>query len=122
PETVFLCTFREPARTCQSILKECRNADYLQGLPMDFASAVEVWTLMYRHILEEHRHSGEWLFFHYDQLFSEAALHRLEAALCVRADRLFPDRNLKRSAADGEVGTTARAVYEQLCELASYRG
>ena len=122
PDTVFLCTFREPARTCQSILKECQNADYLQGLPMDFASAVKVWTLMYRHILEKHRHSGEWLFFHYDQLFSEAALHRLKAALCVRADRYFPDRNLKRSAADGEVGAAARAVYEQLCELASYRG
>jgi hypothetical protein len=122
PDPLFLCIFREPARTCQSILKECRTADYLQGLPMDFAGAVEVWTLMYRHTLEEHRHTGDWLFFHYEQLFNEATLRRLEAALGVRADRHFPDRNLKRSSADGEVGAAARAVYEQLCELARYRG
>jgi hypothetical protein len=122
-DTVFLCIFREPARTSSSILKECRDADYLQVLPMDFASAVEVWTLMYRHILEEHRYAGEWLFFHYEQLFSEAALRRMEEALCVRADCQFPDRSLKRSSADGDdVGTTAREVYEQLCEMARYRG
>src|SRR5207245_1776489 len=66
---VFLCIFREPARTAHSILKECRSADYLQGLPMDFAGALDGWTLMYRHILENHRHEGDWLFFHYDQLF-----------------------------------------------------
>ena len=122
PDTLFLCIFREPARTCHSILKECRTADYLQGLPMDFGGAVEVWTLMYRHILEEHRHIGDWLFFHYEQLFNEAALRRLEAALGTRADRQFPDRNLTRSSADGEVGPKARAVYAELCELARYRG
>jgi hypothetical protein len=122
PDTLFLCIFREPARTCHSILKECRTADYLQGLPMDFAGALEVWTLMYRHILEEHCHTGDWLFFHYEQLFNEAVLRRLETALGARADRQFPDRNLKRSSAEGEVGPEARAVYEQLCELARYRG
>jgi hypothetical protein len=118
PDTRFLCIFREPARTCHSILNECRTADYLQGLPMDFAGAVEVWTLMYRHILEEHRHTGDWLFFHYEQLFDEPSLRWLEAALGVSVDRHFPDRNLKRSSAEGEVGTAAREVYEQLCELA----
>ena len=122
PDTVFLCIFREPARTSHSILKECRDADYLQGLPMDFARAVEVWTLMYRHILEEHRHAGEWLFFHYEQLFSEEGLRRMEAALGVSADRHFPERGLKRSSADAEEGTAACQVYEQLCELARYRG
>src|SRR5262245_2147263 len=79
-DTVYLCVFREPARTAQSILKECREADYLQGLPMDFIGAVEVWTRMYRHILEVHRHDGEWLFFHYAQLLADASIRRLEAA------------------------------------------
>jgi hypothetical protein len=121
-DTVFLCVFREPGRTANSIVKECRVADYLQGLPMDFPGAVGVWTLMYRHILERHRHTGEWLFFHYDQLFEEEPLRRLEAALGVRADRRFPDPSLKRSAVEGNVGPAALAVYEHLCELARFRG
>jgi hypothetical protein len=119
---VFLCVFREPARTAHSIVKECRTADYLQGLPMDFPTAVEVWTLMYRHVLEVHRRAGEWLFFHYDQLFDPAALSRLEAALGVAADRRFPDPNLRRSPGEGDVGPEARRVYRRLCELASHRG
>jgi hypothetical protein len=121
-DAVFLCVFREPARTAQSILKECREADYLQSLPMDFNGAVTVWTLMYRHILEVHRHVGEWLFFHYDQLFSEAALCRLEAALGVAADRQFPDAKLKRTSAVGNIGTEAALVYEKLMGLAQYPG
>src|SRR5260370_15008227 len=51
-DAVLLCMIREPARTAHSIVKECRHADYLQGLAMDFSHAVEIWTLMYRHILE----------------------------------------------------------------------
>jgi hypothetical protein len=120
-DTTFLCVFREPARTAQSILKECREADYLQGLPMDFTGAVEVWTLMYRHILEVHRHTGEWLFFHYDQLLEDADLSRLETALAVEVDRRFPDPKLKRSSAKGDVGADARQVYQQLAELAHHR-
>jgi hypothetical protein len=121
PHTIFLCVFREPARTAQSILKECREADYLQGLPMDFAGASEVWTLMYRHILEVHRHTGEWLFLHYEQMFDDAFLGRLEAALRVEADRQFPDPTLKRSEAEGDLATEAQEIYELLCELAHFR-
>jgi hypothetical protein len=117
-DAVFLCVFREPARTVQSILKECREADYLQDLSLDFNGAIEVWTMMYRHILEVHRYTGEWLFFHYNQLLDDAALCRLEAVLRVKVDHGFPDTMLKRSPADGDVSGNARGVYEQLCELA----
>jgi hypothetical protein len=119
--TVFLCIFREPARTAHSIVKECSSADYLRGLPMDFATALEVWSLMYRHVLEVHRHEGEWLFFHYEQLFEDAALARLEAALDAPVNRQFPDRSLKRARAEGASGPEVRAVYEHLCELARYQ-
>jgi hypothetical protein len=119
PDPVFLCAFREPARTAHSMLKECRAADYLAGFRLDFAGALEVWTLMYRHILEVHRHAGTWLFFHYDQLLSGAAFARLEAVLGVRADRQFPDPKLKRSRTPGDVGA-AREVYAQLCQLSGW--
>jgi hypothetical protein len=119
-DAVFLCIFREPARTANSIVQECRQADYLQGLPMDFAAAVAVWTLMYRHILEAHAQAGEWLFLHYDQLLGGEAFVRLETALGVRPDRHFPEPKLKRSTEAGEVDAAAGRVYEQLCERASW--
>jgi hypothetical protein len=121
PDTVFLCVFREPARTAHSIVKECSSANYLRGLPMDFARAVEVWLFMYRHVLEVHRREGEWLFFHYEQLFEDATLTRLEAALGAPVNRQFPDRSLKRSPAEGPSGPEARSVYQQLCMLAQYQ-
>ena len=73
---------------------------------------------MYRHILENHRHEGDWLFFHYDQLFEDAGLSRIEESLGVQVDRRFPDAQLKRSPADGSVSAAAHAVYWQLCDLA----
>jgi hypothetical protein len=121
PDPVFLCVFREPSRTAQSILRECRSADYLAGLPMSFAAALEVWVLMYRHVLQVHRHAGSWLFFHYDQLFEDGALGELEGVLDAPANRQFPDTRLKRSLAEGEVKGAPLEVYEQLCELAGYR-
>jgi hypothetical protein len=121
-DTVFVCVFREPARTAHSIMKECRTAEYLQGLPMDFSMAVEVWTLMYRHILEVHARVGDWLFFHYEQLFDAVPLARLDASLGVATDRRFPDPKLKRSPGEGDVGPAAGKVYQWLCELASYQG
>ena len=41
--------------TAESILRECANADYLEGLQMTFEKAIDIWAEMYRRILEEHR-------------------------------------------------------------------
>jgi hypothetical protein len=120
-DAVFLCVFREPSRTAHSILRECRTADYLAGLPMDFEEAVRVWTLMYGHVLNVHRHAGRWLFFHYDQLFCRESLEKLESLLGVAANGQFPDPCLKRSPADGHAGAEAVAVYARLCKLAECR-
>lgn len=118
--TVFLCVFREPARTAFSILKECRDEPYLHGLSMNYSKAVSVWTLMYRHILEIHRAHGFWLFIHYDQVLDGSANSKIETALKVHMDHQFPDSKLKRSSNDSEVGSEALSVYVQLCELAKY--
>jgi hypothetical protein len=120
PDTRCLCVFREPMRTARSIVKECQTADYLAGLPMDLGQALEVWTLMYRHVLEVHRHSGEWVFLHYDQLFQDSGLDRVQAALGMPVDRRFPDPGLKRSSAEGPLPSDTLRVYRDLCQLAGY--
>ena len=121
-DTVFICVFREPARTVHSILKECREAHYLRNqLSMNYARALRVWTLTYQHILEIHRRVGTWAFIHYEQMLEGPAIPKLEALLNVRVDHQFPDQRLKRSPDNGAVGPQVLAVYRQLCELAGYR-
>jgi hypothetical protein len=117
--TVFVCVFREPARTARSIVTECRQAEYLRGVEMDFAAAVAVWRGAYSHVLQ-HRRVGEWIFVHYEQLLDRSAFPRLEEALGARLDPSFVDPSLRRSTADGAVGAKAATLYRELCRLAGY--
>jgi len=118
--TVFICVFRNPASTALSILKECRDAEYLRSLSISFRQALEVWNLMYRHILEVHRHEGAWLFLHYNQLVSGEGLERLEAFVDAPVDRSFPDPSLRKSLSDHPVPEEILRIYQHLCEIAEY--
>jgi hypothetical protein len=119
--TVFLCIFREPAATAASIIKECKDIDYLQGVNINFDIALEVWTLMYRHIVEKHRHEGEWLFIHYKQVLNGEILDNLELFTGAAVDRAFPERSLQRSSVDRVIPTATKRIYKKLCELADFR-
>jgi hypothetical protein len=119
--TVFVCVFRDPASTAASILKDCQDRPYLWNLSMNFDWAVEVWTLMYRHILEMHRHTGSWMFIHFDQGLTEQGIDRLEAFVETKLDRTFPDPALKHLFPVRPVPEQAQSIYAQLCSLADYR-
>jgi len=118
--TVFVCVFRDPASTALSILKECRDAEYLHSLSVSFQQTLEVWNLMYRHILDVHRHEGAWLFLHYNQVLSGEGLERLEDFVDAPVDRSFPDPSLNRSFSDDPVPEEVARVYQHLCEIAEY--
>jgi hypothetical protein len=118
--TKFVCVFREPAVTAVSILKDSQEAEYLRWLHVTFRRAVAVWTLMYTHILEKHRHQGVWLFLHYNQVLSSEGLEQLETFLEAPVDRSFPDSRLRRTAATQSVSRETQRVYETLCRLAEY--
>jgi hypothetical protein len=120
--TVFVCIFRDPASTALSIVKECRDAEYLHSLSVSFQQALEVWNLMYRHILDVHRHEGAWLFLHYNQVLSGEGLERLEDFVDAPVDRSFPDPSLNRSFSDDLVPEEVARVYQHLCEIAEYEG
>ena len=75
---------------------------------------------MYRHVLEKHTHLGEWEFVHYDQILDGSALPRLKRLLGARIDAGFADERLKRSPSDSRVPALAAALYDELCELASF--
>jgi hypothetical protein len=119
-DTVFVCVFREPMATAESILKMWKHETYIQSLALNFAGALEVWELMYRHILEIHRHQGDWLFLHYDQVLTGEGIERLERLTGAKADRSFPDATLRRSVSQRPAPAAAQRVYDRLCKLAGY--
>jgi hypothetical protein len=119
-DAVFICVFRDPATTAQSILTECGELPYLRSLAIDFDGALEVWTLMYRHVLEEHQHTGEWLFLHFNQVLTETGLARIEALTKARLDRTFPDATLQRSSSRRAVAEETSQIYARLMEMAGY--
>lgn len=119
-DTVYLCVFREPARTAQSMVTTVARGIYLHGLKCDFEKALEIWTLMYQHVLDVHRHDGTWMFLHFDQILDGSALPELERLLDIRIQEPFGDTRLKRSANVGPVSGEAHEVYRELCRLAGF--
>lgn len=113
----FVCVFRDPAITAASILRECEHAP----ITMTLTHALKAWTQMYRQILGIHRHEGDWLFLHYDQMLSQDGLNRLGTFLDAPVDHNFPDVSLSRSTSAEKLPRGVCQVYEELCELAGYR-
>ena len=117
--TVFLCVFREPGRTAASIVRECRRQ--YPDLHLGLDEAFGVWSDMYEHVLVRHRHAGQWLFVHYEQVIDGSAIPAIEKHVGARVDRDFPDVRLKRTA-PGRAPARASAIYRELCALAGYPG
>ena len=118
--TVFVCVFRHPAATARSIVKESRSPKWARKVSLNLKHALNVWTIMYRHILECHRHEGEWLFLHYDQVLSVEGLDRLESFLHAKVDRTFPDSNLRHDTPAEITSRKAMGLYQELCALARF--
>ncbi len=120
-DTVFLCVFRHPAATASSIMKVHSKHKYLYSLSMNFERAVEIWTLMYQHIIQTHSKEGKWLFVHYDQVLSDQGLDRIEEFIDGKVDRSFPDKGLASVEANQPISSKAREIYSELCSRANYQ-
>ncbi len=121
PGTVFICVFREPNVAVDSILKECRDRDYLESLKIDRRSAFRVWINIYSHILFKHVRSCEnFLFVHYNQVYEGSALPLLSDYLEVNLKADFVDKDLKRTVSFRAIPGDAKKIYRQLCLLAHY--
>ncbi|MEM9800499.1 MAG: glycosyltransferase [Planctomycetota bacterium] len=116
----FVCVFREPGACAESILKECATADYLSGVEMDRERALRVWNAMYRRILDEHVHDGDWLFVHFDELLTPAGVERLESFVGAPVAADFPEARFKRSRSHGAVPDEIARTYDELCSRARF--
>lgn len=116
----FVCIFRDPTVTASSMLTEIKNAEYLSDVSMDADQALEVWSCMYARILEQHKNDGQWLFLHYEQLFTEEGLDRLEQFVGAPISREFPEQRLSRSRSGHQVSAKVAQQYRDLCDLAAH--
>lgn len=116
----LVCVFRDPAVTARSIVKECAQEDYLASLAMTEERAIAAWTAMYGRILTRHRHEGDWLFLHYEQLLTEEGMRSLERFVGAPISRSFPEESLRRTQSDEPLTEASHSIYEELCGLARF--
>ena len=120
PDAVYVCVFREPSHTAASMLRECRERIYLSTLRLDRARALEVWRLMYLHVLRRHSRRGRWLFLHYDQVLRGDGFERLAEHTGAPVDASFPELELQRSRCADPVPAELEDLYRELCARAGY--
>ena len=119
-DAVCVVVFRHPAVTAASIAQECRTERYLSNVHMDHDRAVRIWECMYRHIVQEHRHHGDWLFVHFDQVLAGDGLRAIAERTGAAIDVGFPDPALRRSVVQQAPSASAMALYDTLCDLAGH--
>jgi hypothetical protein len=119
--TVFICIFRHPGITADSLIKECQRVPEYRRYISNFKSAYKLWDSMYSHVLDiQFDQSEEWLFFHYSQLLDGSALELLEKALKIKVDDYFAEKRLNRSTSPGKIPENILKLYKRLCKLAKY--
>lgn len=125
PDTKFIVVFREPSKTAESIVRECKELKALKKLKMNYEIAQEVWYSMYSHVLKHYqagKNADKWFFIHYDQIFNADSVQALKDFTGANVQMDFAEKNISRSS-DVHVSVSAKvkALYGNLCSLASYR-
>jgi hypothetical protein len=116
----FICVFRHPAITAASILRYAREVDFMLDLDISVDRALEAWRLLNLHVLDKHRHQGDWLFLHWQQVFSEPGRARIKEFTEAPVDENFPKPERQRTFDVFGVPQNVKSVYDKLCELAGF--
>ncbi len=121
-DVVFICIFRDPSVTVNSIIRECSTASYLRNFQINESDAYEVWNNIYSHIIDKHlADSNNFIFCHYDQIYNGSSLPILSKTLNADLKHDFVSTKLKRSRSNSMAPERSRIIYNKLCELAYYR-
>lgn len=123
-DTAYICIFREPGVTVESILKECRSRDYLADLIINRRLAYKVWANIYSHILLKGAvppQEKNFFFVHYNQIYDGSALPALAKFLNAELNSDFVEKDLKRSVSLKPDPGYVKKIYGRLCELAGYK-
>jgi hypothetical protein len=119
---LFLCVFRRPTATADSIVKEqARRAAFGEDT-IAIDQALRVWQAMYTYVLEVHYPlGGDWMFMHYDQLVDGTASALIANRLGVDVNAGFAEASLQRSRPRFEpLSPEVEHLYLKLTSLAGY--
>ncbi|WP_417872517.1 sulfotransferase domain-containing protein [Xanthomarina gelatinilytica] len=120
----YLVVYREPAKTANSIIRECRENKALHPLKMDIQKALKVWELMYSHILKnynEDENKNNWLFIHFNQLFTSETQNKIEDFIGASINKEFPEKKLSRATeSTDKVSSKTSLIYTQLNKFSLY--
>ncbi len=122
-ETVYICVFRDPAETIESVLRECASARYLSEFYIDRELASKLWINSYKSLLRslEQADPGKCIFVHYEQLLSGERLDVLSEVLSTEISNDFASEKLNRTRAEFPADKRTQKLYQELCILAGYR-
>lgn len=118
----FLCIFRKPQNTMQSIIKECANSDYLDDFYINEEYAYSVWEHIYHRILNyDYKIQKNIIYIHYDQILKGEAVNLLSDLLEVDLNKSFPDIKLNRTNINLEdIPEKCIDIYNELCQRANF--
>lgn len=121
-DTLFICIFRSPDSTIQSIIKECRNAPNLKRFEISTDQACEIWSNMYSHILKKHATPGKMFFVHYLQILRGEVFSALSDFLetPLRSDFVDPSLNRTPPRSENQYAPHVRDIYVELCKRAGF--
>lgn len=119
---VYVCMFRNPDETAKSIIRFTREFEPMRDLDISYEQALKAWSLLNRHILENHyTNDGNWIFLHMDQLVDGASLDRLVELTGAKVERSLIRSERIRTRSSAEVPPEVQDVYSRLCDLAKYQ-
>lgn len=116
--TVFVCVFRSPYATIESILnyKKVEEMD----IYLNRQIAESIWINMYEHILQKHSNFGKWLFIHYNQVLTSRGLNKIRDISGAIVDKSFPESSISQTVSRYKVSDRAMSLYADLCDKAEY--
>ena len=122
-EVVYICMFRQPGVTAESVLKDCKSADYLATFHVDRNLVFELWYNSYQRVLQyaTNNRNRKLIFVHYGQLLNMEAFPAISEKLEAELDPGFISVELNRSRADADTPRYAQELYERLCVMADFK-
>ena len=122
-DTVFLCIFRNPSDTIDSVIKECSTAEYLADFAINQKLTEILWQNSYSHLLRIVRQypARKFVFIHYNQLLEGTVTDMLSSLLRTDINSHFADQSLNRTSSKYIVNRKTQKIYKHLCQLANYK-
>lgn len=118
----FICVFRNPVSTVNSIQKMLTVEPYLRDFNLSRERTFTVWNAMYDAIVSRDRSGEHWLFLEYESMFSGNGLQQLSQFSGVKLETSLVNPSLQRSdKSGGDMPIRTALIYRQLLALSQER-